>query len=56
MCSKLHGLKDGLVVMDPFQGIGSTIITTNKLGLSFIRFKINKGYVDGAVNMLNYVK
>lgn len=53
MCIKLHGLKEGLVVMDPFLGIGSTALATNKLGLSFIGFEIDKGYIEETMASLN---
>ena len=56
MCIKLHGLKEGLVVMDPFLGIGSTALASNKLGLSFIGFEIDKEYLDEAINRLDNVK
>jgi site-specific DNA-methyltransferase (adenine-specific) len=56
MCIKLHCLKEGLVVMDPFLGIGSTALATNKLGLSFIGFEIDKEYIDEAINRLGNVK
>lgn len=53
MCIKLHGLKDGLVVMDPFLGIGSTAIASSKLGVSFIGFEIDKEYLEETVARLN---
>ena len=53
MCIKLHGLKRDLVVMDPFLGIGSTAIASNKLGVSFIGFEIDKGYMEETVASLN---
>jgi len=56
MCIKLHGLREGLVVMDPFLGIGSTALASNKLGLSFIGFEIDKEYLEDAINRLDQVK
>lgn len=56
MCIKLHGLRDSMVILDPFMGIGSTASASIKLGLSFIGFEIDKGYLDEAINRLNYVK
>jgi site-specific DNA-methyltransferase (adenine-specific) len=32
-CIKLHGLKKGLVVLDPFLGSGTTLIASESLGL-----------------------
>lgn len=46
MYIKLHGLKDVLVVIDPFLGIGSTAIATNRLGVPFVGFEIDKDYID----------
>ncbi len=43
MYIKLHELKNYLVVMDPFLGIGSTAVPSNILGVSFIEFEIDKG-------------
>jgi len=42
MCIKLHGIKEKMVVMDPFLGIGSSAIASNRLGVSFIGFEIDK--------------
>jgi len=53
MCIRLHGLKQDLVAMDPFLGIGSTAIASNKLGVSFIGFEIDKGYMEETVASLN---
>jgi site-specific DNA-methyltransferase (adenine-specific) len=49
MCIKLHGLRDGMVVMDPFMGIGSTAVACNRLGTSFIGFEIDKQYLDETI-------
>ncbi|MGC1132655.1 MAG: site-specific DNA-methyltransferase [Nitrososphaeraceae archaeon] len=50
MCIKLHGLRNNLVVMDPFCGIGSTAIACARLGVSFIGFEVDKDYLGEAVN------
>lgn len=52
MCIKLYGLKENLIVMDPFMGIGSTAIASNKLGVSFIGFEIDEGYINEAIYRL----
>ena len=52
MCIKLHGLKNSLVVMDPFLGIGSTAIASHRLGVSFIGFEIDQEYIDEAIERL----
>lgn len=53
MYIKLHGLKGVLVVIDPFLGIGSTAVATNRLGVSFVGFEIDKDYMDEAEPRLN---
>ena len=53
MCIKLHGLRDDLIVMDPFLGIGSTAIASYILGVSFIGFEIDKEYLEEALARLN---
>jgi site-specific DNA-methyltransferase (adenine-specific) len=37
---KLHGIRNNLVVMDPFLGTGSTAIASYRLDTSFIGFEI----------------
>jgi site-specific DNA-methyltransferase (adenine-specific) len=55
MCINLHGLREKMVVMDPFLGIGSTAVASAKLGVSFVGFEIDKEYVDMAMTRLNSV-
>jgi site-specific DNA-methyltransferase (adenine-specific) len=53
----LHGIKDKMVVMDPFLGIGSTAIASAKLGVSFMGFEIDKKYLNESLSRLNsYLK
>jgi site-specific DNA-methyltransferase (adenine-specific) len=47
MCIKLHG--HAKLVADPFTGIGSTALAAKNLGLSFVGFEIDKGYLDEAI-------
>jgi site-specific DNA-methyltransferase (adenine-specific) len=54
MCINLHGLKEKMVIMDPFLGIGSTAIASVKLGASFIGFEIDKEYIDLAIERLSW--
>jgi len=57
MCIKLHGLKDKMLIMDPFLGIGSTAIASAKLGVSFIGFEIDKKYLNESLSRLHsYLK
>ena len=53
MCIKLHGIKENLLVVDPFSGIGSTAIASMRLGVSFIGFEIDKQYLDESINRLS---
>jgi site-specific DNA-methyltransferase (adenine-specific) len=45
MCIKLHRIHDGMVVLDPFMGTGSTAVAAQRLGVDFIGFEIDKTYV-----------
>jgi len=44
-CIRLHGVKDGMVVLDPFAGIGSTAMACVRLGVEFIGFELDADYV-----------
>ena len=44
MCIKLHGIIEGLLVIDPFSGIGSTAIASIET-----RISIDRGYIDEAM-------
>lgn len=50
MCIKLHGVRKGLVALDPFLGIGSTALASLRLGVSFIGFEIDQQYMDEAIS------
>ncbi|MFW6121657.1 MAG: DNA-methyltransferase [Petrotogales bacterium] len=45
MCIKLHGVKDGMLVLDPFMGIGSTAMACQTIGVDYIGFEIDPSYV-----------
>ena len=53
MCIKLHGVRRGLLVLDPFLGIGSTALAARRLGVSFVGFEIDKEYMDQAILRLS---
>ena len=53
MCIKLHGLRDGMVILDPFLGIGSTAVASYRLGVSFMGFEIDKQYIDETILRLS---
>jgi site-specific DNA-methyltransferase (adenine-specific) len=50
MCIMLHG-RAGLIA-DPFTGIGATALAAKKLGISFVGFEIDKGYLDETIARL----
>lgn len=45
MCIKLHGIEKIRKVLDPFVGIGNTILAANELGIDSIGIDIDEGYV-----------
>jgi len=45
MCIRDHGIDRCRLVMDPFMGIGSTALAAVRLGISFIGFEIDEGYI-----------
>jgi site-specific DNA-methyltransferase (adenine-specific) len=51
-CIKFHGLQEGLLVMDPFMGIGTTAIACSILGMRFIGFEVDASYIEQAVGRL----
>jgi site-specific DNA-methyltransferase (adenine-specific) len=49
MCIRLHGLRPGLTVLDPFLGIGSSALAALKTGFAkFIGFEIDEAYLAEA--------
>lgn len=48
-CIKLHGLTSGLVMLDPFLGIGNSAVAAKECGVStFIGFEIDENYLAEA--------
>jgi len=48
-CIKLHGAEPGLVVMDPFLGIGHSAVAAKNCGVAkFIGFEIDGQYLEEA--------
>jgi site-specific DNA-methyltransferase (adenine-specific) len=48
MCIRLHGVRNTMLVLDPFMGTGSTALACQKLGVNYIGFEIDKTYVTMA--------
>ena len=48
-CLRLHGVARGIVVMDPFVGLGSTAVACARLGLDFIGSDIDETYLRQAI-------
>ncbi|MBP7410318.1 MAG: site-specific DNA-methyltransferase [Methanoculleus sp.] len=46
MCIRLHGCRPGILVLDPFMGIGSTALAAIALGADYIGFEIDPAYRD----------
>ncbi|MBD3408495.1 MAG: site-specific DNA-methyltransferase [Candidatus Lokiarchaeota archaeon] len=54
-CIKLHGLKEGMVVLDPFMGIGTTALSCIELNVNYIGFEIDQKYLQVAnERIINY--
>ncbi len=53
MCIKLHGIREDLVVLDPFLGIGTTALASLRLGVSCIGFEIDQRYMDEGIARLS---
>ena len=47
-CVRLHGLGRTLLVVDPFVGIGSSAVAAVRLGVSFVGFDLDAGYLHVA--------
>lgn len=45
LCIKLHGIKEGMVVYDPFMGIGTTALACITLGVNYVGTEIDSEYV-----------
>lgn len=45
MCVRLHGARAGMLVYDPFSGIGSTAVACKRLGVGSVNTEIDPEYV-----------
>ncbi len=52
MCILLHGVKRDMLVLDPFLGIGSSALASQKLDVSFVGFEIDRNYLKEAISRL----
>ena len=52
-CIKLHGIKDELVVLDPFLGTGSTAVAAKMLGVSCLGIELDKNFYDIAISRIS---
>lgn len=43
-CLKLHGVKEGMVALDPFNGVGSSTVAMTRLGIKGIGVDIDEAY------------
>ena len=50
-CIKLHGRSD-LTVLDPFMGVGTTLLAAQNLGMSAIGIELDSKYADAAKDRL----
>lgn len=51
-CILLHGLDEGMLVLDPFMGIGHTSLACRRLGLNCVGFEIDRSYFETNVRLL----
>ena len=51
-CIKLHGVRKGMTVLDPFMGLGNTGLACRKLGVKFVGFEIDAYYYEKASEVL----
>lgn len=52
MCLKVHGAKEGSVVLDPFVGLGTTCVAAARVGASSIGFDLDEAYLAFAKTRL----
>lgn len=55
MCIRLHGLRHGMIVADPFMGIGSTAAACARLGVSFVGYDIDEAYLRESCTRLEAI-
>jgi site-specific DNA-methyltransferase (adenine-specific) len=53
LCIKLHGIRKGMLVYDPFIGIGNTALACIRLHVDFIGTEIDQSYIQAAQERIN---
>jgi len=53
MCIQLSGISKGATVLDPFLGIGSTLVASRELGMNGIGFDIDQKYIEATEKRLS---
>lgn len=48
LCIKLHGIRKGMLVYDPFMGIGNTALACIGLNVDFVGTEIDYSYIEAA--------
>lgn len=56
MCIEFHGISEGMLVMDPFMGIGTTAIACRCLGVDYLGFEIDPSYIEIAMDRFDAIK
>ena len=52
-CIRLHGVKRDMLVLDPFCGVGTTMVAADRLGVAGIGLDISPAYCGEAVRRVN---
>jgi site-specific DNA-methyltransferase (adenine-specific) len=55
LCMKLHGIRRGMLVYDPFMGIGNTALACIRLNVDFIGTEIDHGYIEAAQDRIDNI-
>lgn len=54
-CIRLHGVRDDLLVLDPFNGIGSSTVAMTRLGVCGMGIEIDPVYCEAAMSRIENV-
>lgn len=52
-CIKLHGVREGMIVLDPFAGTGSTLVAAKQLGCAYLGIEMDEHYANVARERLD---